>query len=112
MQAEFAVDGFEGFAGQQQAQILLADQHVHAHAGQGDGKGGAAGADKKALHGGQQCRHHAESKQQSAQTQCQYHHGLGEKHAFQAAARYQLGNVFGNAVDREAGEEPAAQLLE
>ena len=110
MQAEFGIHGLEGFARQQNRQILLANQNIHAHAGHRHAKGGAPRVGEKAAHRVQQGGHNAQRKQQAAQAQRQHHHRLREKHTFQAAARHQFSDALAHVFGLKACKQPATQL--
>ena len=113
MQAELVVHRFEGFARQQDAEVLLADEEIHAHRGGGDAERGAAGVAQKRAHRIKQAGNHAHGKQQPAQTHAENHDGLGEEHALQPAARNQFGDVLKRiAFEFVAAVKPRAELLQ
>ena len=63
MQAELVVHGFEGLAGKQNTQILLADEEIDADRRGGNAECSASGSGQERADGVQQRRNHAERKQ-------------------------------------------------
>ena len=113
MQAEPLVDGLEGVAGQEQAEVLLTNEHVYAQRSGGHGEGGTAGVDQHMADTGEQRGKDAQGVEQAAEAEGEDNDGLGEKHAADAAARNQLGHIaqIGAFWRRVAVEEVAAELF-